>query len=355
MMLRSRAMRSVVKLDLSRFDSLLESEMHQFAKKNATPLSRHTIVELTDPREASKVILQELPIRYAARIKDLNRLPKDVPEFVEVRDILVTSFKNLRTQDTVTRAGVSELKMRHQQVVPKLIKGMRQLKAENRCVEEKMNFFLNRFFLSRIGTEMLTSQYLALESPQKGILQETNPVMVCELALNAISNLTKESKGIDVPSTIRYFGPENATLSYCPSYLFYILSELLKNSYRAHCEFDGKGVSPDNFDPKTEPVEVVVCADEGRFAITVSDRGGGIPFEIQARIWSYLFSTCKETPSLEPTQATPLGGFGVGLPLARLYAEYLGGSLRIISLPNYGTHAYLFLNRSTEVEESLPS
>jgi triacylglycerol esterase/lipase EstA (alpha/beta hydrolase family) len=47
-------------------------------------------------------------------------------------------------------------------------------------------------------------------------------------------------------------------------------------------------------------------------------------------------------------KATELGGFGVGLPLSRLYANYLGGSINVVSLPNYGTHTYVFLPRLPE-------
>ena len=53
--------------------------------------------------------------------------------------------------------------------------------------------------------------------------------------------------------------------------------------------------------------------------------------------------------------ATNLGGFGVGLPLSRLYASYLGGSMNLISIPGYGTHAYVFLPRLPEkMVESVP-
>lgn len=47
-----------------------------------------------------------------------------------------------------------------------------------------------------------------------------------------------------------------------------------------------------------------------------------------------------------------LAGHGVGLPLSRLYARYLGGALDLVSLPGYGTHAYVNLPRveSQQVE-----
>ncbi|KAJ2209988.1 hypothetical protein IW143_004320 [Coemansia sp. RSA 520] len=48
----------------------------------------------------------------------------------------------------------------------------------------------------------------------------------------------------------------------------------------------------------------------------------------------------------------PIAGLGFGLPMARLYAEYFGGSLDIVSMEGYGCDVFLKL-RSIEgsVEE----
>lgn len=50
-----------------------------------------------------------------------------------------------------------------------------------------------------------------------------------------------------------------------------------------------------------------------------------------------------------------MAGFGVGLPLSRLYAEYIGGSLQLVSMPNFGTHAFLFLERCSSRKEGMPT
>lgn len=38
-------------------------------------------------------------------------------------------------------------------------------------------------------------------------------------------------------------------------------------------------------------------------------------------------------------------GFGMGLPLSRLYARYFGGSLKLRPMEGYGTDAYIHLHR----------
>jgi signal transduction histidine kinase len=92
--------------------------------------------------------------------------------------------------------------------------------------------------------------------------------------------------------------------------------------------------------------------------ICIKDRAGGIPFDVGQHVWSYLYSTKKKRDGiddLEKSGATELAGFGVGLPLSRLYASYLGGSLNLVSLPGYGTHAYVFLPRlPQELVEIVP-
>jgi len=50
---------------------------------------------------------------------------------------------------------------------------------------------------------------------------------------------------------------------------------------------------------------------------------------------------------------SPMAGFGFGLPMARLYARYLGGELDIYSMPGYGTDTYIRLKPITEQEEHI--
>merc|ERR1712007_337425 len=49
-----------------------------------------------------------------------------------------------------------------------------------------------------------------------------------------------------------------------------------------------------------------------------------------------------------------LAGYGVGLSLSRLYAQYFGGDLQIISLDGYGTDVYLYVSRLGSGCENLP-
>lgn len=49
------------------------------------------------------------------------------------------------------------------------------------------------------------------------------------------------------------------------------------------------------------------------------------------------FQTARYLYSGSPTAMAGLSfGYGIGLPLSRLHAKYLGGSLDLVSLPGYG-------------------
>lgn len=153
----------------------------------------------------------------------------------------------------------------------------------------------------------------------------------------------------------------------------------MKNSMRAVLEFhtlglNGSGVRLPSGELRSKydapPIQVVLTDDDDEFAIKISDQGGGIPRRDMPRIWSYLYTTTNPadgperlvngltgggelgvdaagghpTNAVGPEQAeTPMSGFGYGLPIARQWLEAWGGDLQVVSVPGYGTDAYLYL------------
>lgn len=126
-------------------------------------------------------------------------------------------------------------------------------------------------------------------------------------------------------------------------------------------------------------------------AIKVSDEGGGIKRSGMNRIWSYLYTTADSTaldhlleeadtqraaelsvrakgPEVSTTDphaapvtnplrdfatTAPLAGLGYGLPIARNYARYFGGELKIMSMEGYGTDGYIYLPRLGRTDASV--
>ncbi|CAJ1364003.1 unnamed protein product [Effrenium voratum] len=126
--------------------------------------------------------------------------------------------------------------------------------------------------------------------------------------------------------------------------------ELLKNSARATIE-----TSSSPAEVEARPIVVTVSANSGQVAIRIQDFAGGIPFEVAERVWSYTYSTADTKSDVWEHQGTPLAGYGVGLPLSRLYAQYLGGTLNLMSMPGEGTTAFLHMKRlKRDTREQLP-
>ena len=183
-----------------------------------------------------------------------------------------------------------------------------------------------------------------------------------------------------VRPTVIINGQPDAQLAQVPTHLEYILTELLKNAFRATIE-RGK---------EREPIEVTIAASPSTkgsvpdtakstqapqslesaglpstsgesipcVTIRIRDRGGGISPDILPNIWAYSFTTFGEDEALDVSNgnidalnaisgvggdSSSLAGLGYGLPLGRAYAEHFGGGIAVQSLWGWGTDVYLNL------------
>lgn len=92
--------------------------------------------------------------------------------------------------------------------------------------------------------------------------------------------------------------------------------------------------------PPGTSVVLSVRGDDKALAISVRDRGPGMPEEIMARIGEPFFTT-----------KAPGRGMGLGLFLARAVIEGVGGSLQIDSVPGEGTEVSVRLPTDIAVPE----
>ena len=104
-------------------------------------------------------------------------------------------------------------------------------------------------------------------------------------------------------------------------------------------------------------IRIVVVKGKEDVTIKIADRGGGIPRSKMNKIWQFAHSTAAsdehETDfGVDEFTGAKIRGFG--LPLARIYARYLGGELTLKSLEGYGVDAYLHLPRLGDSCENLP-
>merc|ERR1712107_825639 len=128
-------------------------------------------------------------------------------------------------------------------VIPCLATAMRSLQHSQEFSEAHITQWLDTFLLSRIGTEMLTSQYIACAVPtpgekksRQGIVDaDCDPARICEQAAMHAKTLVKQhfSANTDVQIKVLSCGDKGSSgrirFPYVPQYLFYIMVELLKN------------------------------------------------------------------------------------------------------------------------------
>ncbi|KAJ9649345.1 [Pyruvate dehydrogenase (acetyl-transferring)] kinase isozyme 2 [Coniosporium tulheliwenetii] len=395
-----------------RTDKLMETIKH-YSKFPATGVSLRQMVQFGEKPStgtlfrASQFLSEELPIRLAHRVQELSELPdglNEMPSIQRVTDWYAQSFEGqyksapgssttngngssngerksgsarryyvpaddgqgwppeLSQYNNQFRETLDRIKRRHDSVVTTVAQGILEWKRKRQRmqIDHNIQAFLDRFYMSRIGIRMLIGQHIALTDQRQrsdpnyvGIIcTKTN---VHDLAKEAIENarfVCEDHYGLfDAPKVQLVCNPD-INFMYVPGHLSHMLFETLKNSLRAVVETHGQ-------DKEEFPVTKVIVA-EGKEDITIkiTDEGGGIPRSAIPLVWTYMYTTVDQTPSLDPDFnksdfKAPMAGFGYGLPISRLYARYFGGDLKLISMEGYGTDVYLHLNRLSSSSEPL--
>jgi pyruvate dehydrogenase kinase 2/3/4 len=259
-------------------------------------------------------------------------------------------------------SALQKIKRRHDGVVSTVAQGVIEWKQSRPSitVDYSLQSFLDRFYMSRIGIRMLIGQHIALNTDRGlrrdyvGIIcTETN---VREIAQSAVDNarfICEDWYGLFEAPQVDIVCNPDINFMYVPGHLSHMIFEVVKNSLRAVVETHG--VDADNY----PAVKLIVAQGQQDITIKISDEGGGIPRSEVPYVWTYMYTTAKDTPHLDPDLSksdfkAPLAGFGYGLPISRLYARYFGGDLKLISMEGYGTDVYLHLNRLSSSSEPLP-
>lgn len=356
----------------------VRAKIHEFASKAPRPLSiQNALTVSSEPlHDVAAYLHKEFSIRCAERILMMEeRIPgwEAIPEFNEAHKLHTNSFMAVQgILRSDIKNGDSAALDKFTSVVHSVVestKDMVKLMCQGMCVlvqkegkEQKssideafVNKFLNEFLLNRIGSNVLMSQYLNISGDSSSSIVDPHceVTAICRKTARAVLKLCAKETGFHPNIRVEHHSAgqnDPASFAFIPAALSYILQELLKNSTVATSKTATRS---------SRPISVIVCNDDHRILICIQDKAGGIPFDVGKHVWSYLYTTkkkCKDNNTdLEKSGATELGGFGVGLPLSRLYAKYLGGSLNLVSLPGYGTHAYLHLPRlPQELVEVVP-
>ncbi|CAM9344143.1 unnamed protein product [Pylaiella littoralis] len=248
-----------------------------------------------------------------------------------------------------------------------------------------------------------------------GIIQSAvSPSLEAKHTAAAVRSLCMRHLG--AAPEIRIFGHDDATFTYVPSHLEVMVSEQLKNACRAVVEkhhpaytsmtalagpaygwgeeecasVTKQALAAQSWSdggPKLPPIKVTVAMGKADVTMKIADEGGGASRSEMEQLWTYYYTTAnkflvgnaqlpdilagsqEETNSAGPavngaatataagaveSPLPPLAGFGMGLPLSRVYARYFGGDVLLKSMEGFGMDSYLHLNRLGHNCEELP-
>lgn len=351
-----------------------------YSQFNPSPLSIKQFIDFGEnacERTSFVFLRKELPVRLANIMKEIQLLPENLlrmpsvqlvqswygTSFDEILDFERADSKDNTVLDAFCKALV-KIRNRHTNVVQTMAQGVMELKDTydlDQQMEHSIQYFLDRFYISRISIRMLINQHTLLfgeevigSSRHIGCIDPTcnvsavvedayeNARFLCDQYYLASPNLI-----IEEHSTVGEHG-KNVNMVYVPSHLYHMLFELFKNAMRAVVEHHG--TASDSY----PPVHMLVVKGKEDLTIKMSDRGGGIPRSSTDLLFQYMYSTAPQ-PTKSSSDSAPLAGYGYGLPLSRLYARYFQGDLILTSYEGYGTDAIIYLKAlSNEANELLP-
>ncbi|CAK9301726.1 unnamed protein product [Gordionus sp. m RMFG-2023] len=308
---------------------------------------------------------KEIPVRLANMMREINYLPENLlkmPSIQIVKNwykqsfIEILKFENVHPTSAKIKHDLVEtlfrMRNRHMNVVETIAQGITEMKetyGETAKIDGNIQYFLDRFFLSRISIRMLITQHTMMfggvipDHPRnvgcidphcniQSVVQDAfeNARFVCDNYYMASPNVEITSQNIKEP---------NAPIDvvYVPSHLYHILFEIFKNALRATIEYSGT-------DNESFPaVKALIVKGKEDLTIKISDKGGGVPLSKVGNLFQYTYSTAPTPKIKDPSLTSPLAGYGFGLPLSRLYARYFQGDIKLVSIEGYGMDAIIYI------------
>jgi len=373
-----------VELDMSPTKEFLDEEVFgKFNEYAAMKSSRVTIEwlmgygdkQVYSEEQSYRFLKDEVAIRLAHMISQLQYIPKPIRDNEKTRWTIqkycqsfqeVLEFKDKSPSPAVMSDFMKTLetfKFRHKDTVENIAQAVGSLKEKEKAHEHtpqyseffrNIHWLLNRLFKSRIGIHLITDHHLEVYGsfrPAPNSIGIIKPLCDMRSILDdAVQEATLDIEQIymacpkveiEIHNSVQCGVPPNG---HCvPDHLSKCFREVLKNAMRATVEHHR-----DKLD-ELPAIKALVCQSNDDFTIGISDQGGGMPRETVRRSFYYHNSKWKG-PNDENNRAE-----GMGLGIAKLYARYFGGDLRVVSLEGYGTTVYIYTHAlNTSAREETP-
>ncbi|WEJ93984.1 hypothetical protein PSN45_001461 [Yamadazyma tenuis] len=384
--------------------SSLERLIFHYAQR---PLSKFSIQGLIEQSESlsPNFILQnaqntvEYLLAYnARRLREFRRLPYLVvlnPSVAESYNGYLNTMSSLITASLYPPATLEENHAFaekvldefiniHSDTLPSLSRGFNEVL--HLVSTDRIKQFLDEHLRERISMRLIAHQHIQLSKALKegtyvkggkynGVIKELDIYSVIKKNAEVVNDicLMKYDQAVEIrvdnnlysntywsraePDLKASKKSDKVLFPYIEYHLDYMLTELFKNSFRAHIE-----------NKVHEPVNVTVSVSHSPLylEVRIRDRGKGIPPAVLKHMFDYSFSTyeSQEGEAYKTLNQPPglggntVAGMGYGLPLSKNYIEIFNdtipkdldvendagrvkGSLTIQSYHGWGTDVYL--------------
>lgn len=369
-----------------------KSGVEYWGAQEATAMTMEELINVgrqdTRRRKHGIFLHRELRIRVAKQVLLLESLPLGLPQRKGVQEVIrkYTDFvarlddcpsPESDMEDFEFTSVLEQILSEGSQVGHSLGLGVWELASELKASDTtaaQVDASLQQFFAARCGTRLLMSHHLNSAGNPDGF----SGVFELDCDLSAVTRRAAEqSVNLCVahfqmaPQIVVEGGPPSS-LTCVPLHASYILTEVLKNSCRAVVErqrnLDALGCGAGVGGP--EPVVCRIEHGEMTSSVTVSDRGGGMSAAQVENAWKFMHSTsgesawardagrlavgCGPSALAGSSSRSALSGYGIGLPMSRLYAQHFGGSLSLTTNEGHGTDVCLTFNKRMSEFERLP-
>ncbi|CAH8447980.1 unnamed protein product [Schistosoma turkestanicum] len=348
---------------ICRLTGKLGKMIEHYSKFTPVSLSLKNLLLFGETAPASKsfsFLKYELPVRLGNIMQEIHLLPDILKKSKTIQQIYLLyeeTFNRLieyegcsTKSSTLSRFtdDVDLILQKHSRVVEIMalgIKSIQNSKSWSESQELQLQYFLDRFYVSRIGIRTLLNQHFMLYGPTLcdikshvgGIDPDCSPVQIAVNAYNYSRLLCMQAygraPGCDIEiydrvdkectssnSNIINFHVDAAgyastksylldnqmncadlsvkgkdiTFCYIPGHLFYILYELLKNSMRAVTENHTNDVH-------LPRINILICNGLEDIVIKVTDFGGGMALNMVEKTFRYNFTTAVHPANSHPT------------------------------------------------------
>ncbi|KAJ3550347.1 hypothetical protein NM688_g5092 [Phlebia brevispora] len=332
------------------FDSPSPAEiaplLDEYATHSPRPLTLATLLSFGRPVTPESVlesvgyVLTEVPRLFGWRVRAFENLPFIVGLNPFIARILAAhrkSFKHLATYPSVKTleenkmftAQLEALVRAHTNDIPIMAKGFQE--CSKYLSPAEISTFLDAAIRNRIAVRLLAEQHIAISRDLEtqgasedhiGVVHmRCSPAEMIRMCASFVTELCEATLG-SAPKII-IDGDVNATFAYVPVHIEYILTEILKNAFRASVERQ-RSSSSSSLTPR--PVRITIAAPlplsatsssppptdapidansnshPTLLSLRIRDEGGGVSPAHVPHIFSYSFTTARRLSNINNYQ-----------------------------------------------------